>query len=353
MNETSQILLDTANRLFKGQFTSKALHAAEAGAWPMAAWEQIEEIGFPLALVPEDKGGVGLADEDALMLVEAAGAFAVPLPLAETILANRLLAQAGLKVADGPAGFAPARLSDVLKLTRTPDGWHVSGVLHRVPWGRAVSVLVAAVEYEGQVLIIRLPKAQFEVSPSTNLASEPRDTLTLDTRLAGEHVAPLPGARRVIEVFALGAVARGAAIAGAAGRILEMTVNYANERVQFGRPIGKFQAVQQNLAIMAGQVAAARGAVAIGVEGMAHLPDLLRVAIGKARTGEAAGSIAQIAHQVHGAIGFTHEHSLHFLTRRLWSWRDEFGDETYWNHIVGQRMLAAGADGLWPLLAEI
>ena len=353
MDETSQILLDTANRLFKAQFEPKALYAAESGAWPAAEWMKIEEAGFPLALVAEDQGGVGLEDCDALSLIQVAGAFAVPLPLAETILANRLLAFAGLPLAEGPASFAPARLADELTLVKTSEGWRVTGTLHRVPWARVASIVVGAAVIDGQVQIVRLPKEHFTVTPSVNIAAEPRDTMKVDTQLAREHVAPLPGATSLIEVFALGAVARSAAMAGACGRILEMTVNYANERVQFGRPIGKFQAIQQNLAVMAGQVAAARGAADIGSEGIAHLPDLLRVAISKARTGEAAGIVAQITHQVHGAIGFTHEHSLHFLTRRLWSWRDEFGDEVYWNRIVGRQMVAAGADGVWPLLATI
>lgn len=353
MNETSQILLDTAYRLFKAQFEPKALYAAEAGAWPEAEWARIAEAGFPLALVPEDKGGVGLESSDALLLIKEAGGFAVPLPLAETIIANWLLARAGLPLVDGPASFAPTRLVDELKLTKTSNGWQVTGVLHRVPWGRSVSVLVGVAVVDGQVQLVRLLKSQFAVAPSVNLASEPRDTVTINTQITREQVAPLPGASSLVEVFALGAVARSAAIAGACGRLLGMTVEYANDRVQFGRPIGKFQAIQQNLAVMAGQVAAARGAADIGIEGVAYLPDLLRVAISKARTGEAAGIVAQIAHQVHGAIGFTHEHSLHFLTRRLWAWRDEFGDEVYWNRIVGQQMVEAGADGVWPCLAAI
>ena len=126
-----------------------------------------------------------------------------------------------------------------------------------------------------------------------------------------------------------------------------MTTQYAQDRVQFGRPIGKFQAVQQNLAVLAGQAAAATAAADLAAEAIGDAIRVLPIAAAKARTGEAAGIGAAIAHQVHGAIGFTFEHSLHFLTRRLWSWRDEFGNEAEWNRLVGRHMAGAGADRLW------
>jgi alkylation response protein AidB-like acyl-CoA dehydrogenase len=76
----------------------------------------------------------------------------------------------------------------------------------------------------------------------------------------------------------------------------------------------------------------------------------LALAAAKIRAGEAAGAVAEIAHQVHGAIGFTEEHSLHYLTRRLWSWRDEFGHEGFWAAELGRRVAEAGPDQLWPLI---
>jgi len=76
------------------------------------------------------------------------------------------------------------------------------------------------------------------------------------------------------------------------------------------------------------------------------------VAIAKLRVGEAAGSGAAIAHQVHGAMGFTYEHSLHHATRRLWAWREEFGNETHWATVLGRMVAARGADALWPLVTQ-
>ena len=142
-------------------------------------------------------------------------------------------------------------------------------------------------------------------------------------------------------------------MAGALEAVLALTVQYANDRVQFGRPIGKFQAVQQQLAVLAENVAAAGVIAAAAVEAAAGKGDpAFAIAVAKARVGEAAGKVAEIAHQVHGAIGFTHEHRLHHLTRRLWSWRDEFGVESEWQQELGRLAAARGADGLWPLLTS-
>ncbi|MGD9527915.1 MAG: acyl-CoA dehydrogenase family protein, partial [Pseudonocardia sp.] len=144
-------------------------------------------------------------------------------------------------------------------------------------------------------------------------------------------------------------------LAGAARGALAQSVRYAGERVQFGRPIGRFQAVQQQLAMAAGEVAAAGAAADAAAatadrDGFGTAATALAVAAAKARTSEAAGAVARIAHQVHGAIGFTREHDLRLLTTRLWAWREEDGSDAFWHAELGAWVLAAGPDGLWPLV---
>ena len=140
---------------------------------------------------------------------------------------------------------------------------------------------------------------------------------------------------------------------GSLERALEYSLQYANERIQFGRPIAKFQAIQHMLALLAGQVAAAGAAADAAIEASCLAPDEFAVAVAKSRAGEAAGKGAEIAHQVHGAMGYTREHSLHYVTRRLWSWRDEFGNETCWQIRLGRVVAAQGADALWPMLSRL
>ena len=144
-------------------------------------------------------------------------------------------------------------------------------------------------------------------------------------------------------------------MAGALGHILDASVQFSLDRVQFGRPIAKFQAVQHNLAALAGEVAAAGAAAdaaseAIATYGIADERAVAETAIAKLRVGEAASTGAAIAHQVHGAMGFTYEHTLHHSTRRLWTWREEFGNETYWAIRIGHMVAGRGADALWPFL---
>jgi acyl-CoA dehydrogenase len=125
---------------------------------------------------------------------------------------------------------------------------------------------------------------------------------------------------------------------------------YANERVQFGRPIGKFQAIQQSLAVLAGEVSCAQSAALAACEAAGAAPRLFDVAVAKITAGQAAGVAANIAHQVHGAIGFTYEHSLHYATRRLWSWRAEFGAESVWAEQLGRQAIASGGREFWSAL---
>ena len=134
--------------------------------------------------------------------------------------------------------------------------------------------------------------------------------------------------------------------------VLGESVQFANDRVQFGRPIGKFQAIQHQLAVLASETAAARAASSAACIAADSRQAVFEIAVAKARSGEAAGIGSKIAHATHGAIGFTYEHALHFTTRRLWSWRAEFGAETVWRDRLGRSALDRGAENLWTDLVS-
>ena len=154
----------------------------------------------------------------------------------------------------------------------------------------------------------------------------------------------------------IGAAVRSMQMAGALQAILDVSVEYANQRVAFEKPIGKFQAIQHSLAKLAGEAAAALAAAGSAADAIASAAQFdegifLEVASAKIRVGEAAATGAAIAHQVHGAIGFSQEHVLHRYTQRLWAWRDDFGGESYWAVRLGRMVACNGADALWPMLA--
>ena len=140
-------------------------------------------------------------------------------------------------------------------------------------------------------------------------------------------------------------------MAGALEEMLKITVAYALERRQFGNAIAKFQAIQQQLAVFAGEVAASVRAADTLLDRAELNP--LDVAIANARIGEASGLSAEIAHQVHGAIGYTREHRLNQLSRRLWLWRDQFGNEHEWQETVAKAFLNDPGMGLWHKITEL
>jgi acyl-CoA dehydrogenase len=152
------------------------------------------------------------------------------------------------------------------------------------------------------------------------------------------------------KLFGLGALCRSFQMAGALETVLRMCVEHANVRVQFGKPIAQFQAVRQQIAALAGQAAAASRAADLALEAVMCGGGENEIAVAKARAGEAAGIAAAIAHQVHGAMGITYEHALHQYTRRLWAWRDDFGNERYWQRKLGAAISSRGADNLWQFL---
>ena len=336
MSDIRNDLVDTIDRLAEDHGTREMREAAENGTWPARLWQAMEDIGLPRALVPESAGGAGLEFGDAMAALKSTATHALPVPLAETMLAARMLMAAGLEVPEGPMTIAPGHREDTL----TSDG----GIARRVPWGADCRHVVAVAGVDTVMLL--KPGSALRTEP--NLAREPRVTLRFDAqhRVA---VGKLAGARERLELE--GALVRSVQMTGALGRILAYGVQYANERVQFGKPIGKFQAIQHMLAVLAGHAAASAAVTDAAVESSADAPDAFLVAAAKARVGEAAGRGAEIAHQVHGAMGYTQEHNLHHSTRRLWAWRDEFGNESRWQRRLGREIAAAGADALWPRIA--
>jgi len=321
VSEIATMLTDAIERLLEARLDDSAMHAARTGIWPRDLWNALEEQGVPLALVPEDAGGFGVDPREALDLIRLFGRHAVPLPLGETMLANAALARAGLPLADGPAALVPI------------DG------AARITWGRDCRTFVV----ESATGIARITDATLE-HQATDLAGLPRDAMRFP---APERAAPIPG--KLIEH---GALVRALQCAGALDRVLELTVAHVSERVQFGRPLSKFQAIQQELAKLAGEVAAASAAADLAADAFIADPAdaTFAIAVARVRIGEAVGRANGIAHQLHGAIGFTAEHRLHLFTTNLWGWRDEFGGAAHWATLLGDRTLAAGKEGFWPMV---
>ncbi|MDD1977564.1 MULTISPECIES: acyl-CoA dehydrogenase family protein [Pseudomonas] len=355
-SEMQTMIADSVERLFAKQVTRELLERFDAGHRADALWQMVVDNGLPGALVPEGAGGSGANWLDASPVLRAIGYWQAPLPLAETMLAAALLAHAGMEVPEGPITLIQAgRLGD-LQLDK--EGARLDGQVVNVPWARTCRWAVVA---DGQHLaLVDLRQATITLAAGSNFADEERDALvfanastqaTGQLQLAGLHEP----------VWHLGALVRACMLVGTLEAVVDKAVMYANERVQFGKPIGKQQVLQQYLAQMAGATGTARMAVQVALRSASDLflktagssnTLAFDIAVAKVCAGEAATLAASVAHQVHGAIGFTHEHTLHFATRRLWSWRDEFGSDAHWAKVLGQAAIAAGSEGFWAGLTD-
>jgi len=333
---------DMVERLLGDLVTAERVMAAERGDWPSEIWDALEEQGLTLAAVPEALGGVGGSWHDAFVLIRAAGRHCAPVPLAETIGVNWLLGRAGMAGVAGPATLAVADKAVL-------DGAHFSGEIADVPWGRSVRLVLVRCAAPDDAKLVLLDTRGAAVQPGINIAREARDRLTFDRAPIIAEIAGASGPEDEI-LLLCGASIRSAQIAGGLQRLLATTIDYANQRVQFGRPIGKFQAIQHQIALLAEQAGIATAAAETAFANVHPMPHLQAVATAKSVASEAAGAGAAIAHGVLGAIGFTYEHALQLTTRRLWSWRSEFGSQSYWATRLGEATCRVGADGFWSAL---
>lgn len=349
MNEIRALLETSVARILGDRWDDRAARAAD-GAWAAALWEALDALGPSRLLVSEELGGAGLSFADGLGLLRFLGTHAspVPLPIAETMLAGYFLAQARIDLPDTPMTIGASRPGEAPRLREVGGRWVVSGKLRRVPWARDVPFAVVAARIDDEDAVALVAIAGGAIEPGSNLAGEPRDDVCFEEAPV-EAVARHGGA--IGRMMESGAAARTAQIAAACRMALAMTVDHANSRQQFGRAIGKFQAVQQNLAVMAGQAAAAAGAADLAADALDGRGSSLGVAFGKARASAAAGTVAALAHQTIAAIGFAEEHGLHRITKRLLSWRDEMGPEGYWARQVGEQAFAGGGDRFWRLVS--
>jgi len=353
MNETRALIDETAGRIFRDLCTKELVDEAEKGEWPAVLWDALEESGLTIASVPEKLGGGGSTIGDTMAILRQAGRYAAPVPLAETFLAGWVLSGSGLPVPGGVLTLAMPSAEEGLEIRRDGESWVLSGKARRVPWASNASRIVALAAEGAMPMVALVDPEKCSIAPGKNLAGEARDDVTFErVILVDADVQPAGPLVDAETIHRLGALTRTVLMAGAMETVLAMSVEHANVRLQFGRPIGKFQAVRQQLAILGGQVAAAGKAAEVAAEAVESDDGRLEIAVAKARVGEAAGIAAEISHQVHGAMGITYEHSLHQYTRRLWSWRDEFGAETEWQAEIGRRAAAQGADGLWAFISQ-
>lgn len=316
-------ITDAFSQWLNGSLDTEMVRAIEQGGSSDALWHSIKESGFADLLVDEIYGGAEQGLETACKVLLNCGEQALPVPLATTMWVRAALAKEGLEIPEGPIALAWARGSQELSCSDVAFARSADWVLMDSPEATWLLPSAAAETQENGIF--------GSLAQDLSWSSLPTGAIRLATRYNWE---------------AIGACIYAALIAGAASRILSLSLNYAGERAQFGKALGKFQAIQQQLAVLAEQVFAVRMAAQQAFRGEPLRPDPLLTAIAKIRCSEAVTSITAIGHLVHGAIGVTEEYSLQLFARRLHEWRYQFGNESFWAERLGATMLASEQETL-------
>ncbi|MEO5598287.1 MAG: acyl-CoA dehydrogenase family protein [Novosphingobium sp.] len=283
----SDILLEQVVRLFADAQNGRR---DDSDAFDAALWSKVDELGLPLAMCPESSGGFELRWSEMFDVLAHSAACGESVPLGDTLVANFLLCETGTEPAEGPVFLGSSSGSGTAR------------------------VLAEA---------------------GSSLALVPSEAAT-----CGGIANTMPGDNRATQV---GALLRAIQIAGALQGALDLAVRYAQERVQFGRPLSKQQAVQHMLAQLAGEAVATAAAARMACAKMDAGEGLVAVGIAKLRAGRAVEKGAMLAHQIHGAIGVTMEYPLARLSRNMWTWSEEFGGQRYWAIEVGRTAVKAGS----------
>lgn len=335
MSEAAALLDETLARLFGDAFGRRDPQHATA-AFDAGLWREVEALGLPLLLVAAEAGGAGGGFPEAGRVARALGRFAVALPLCETLLAARLLSAAGVERPAGALGLA-------LRCEGALANGRFEGTLEAVPWGADAAALVAVLPGPEPRLALLFP-ADAAIERRENLAGEPRDRL----RFAGAHAASAPAPAEAAALFEHAALLRTGQLAGALLAALERSLAHAASRVQFGRTLSRFQAVQQQLAVMGEEALAVDCAAAAACRAAERGDAAFEIACARLRANLAVDVVAGGAHQIHGAVGFTREQDLRLFTQRLLAWRSELGNDRYWAGRLGRAVAARGPENFWP-----
>jgi len=328
------MIADGLDRMLIGAPLEAIDDARGTGSLADALWSKLTEAGYPKLCAAEEYGGFGGSFADAAVLAQLIAGHAAALPLIDTILVVGMLSACGVEAPELRMGLA----DPLDKAAPVPHAEQLDAVLR---WNA------------GCLQLVRLDASS--ITPQAK--SEDGSGFTISD---GDDVlieAATPEWLNAQTCHAIAALARAANMAGAMQAVLTLTLNYTQEREQFGRPLAKFQAIQHHLSDIACETAASIAAVEMASDALAADPMcgaciIDEIGIAKIRCGEAAARVAASAHQAHGAMGFTREYALGRYTRRLWQWQDEFGSETWWAMKLGHGVLTDQPCALWPRISQ-
>lgn len=335
MINTQGMIAETAAKIYTDLCGRDIPHEAEAGKYPQALWDALYDNGLPLAWVSEKNGGFDAGYDEVFGAIWASAQAASPVPFAETLIANWLLDRANLSPADGSASFA---------ILGGPNGGQPTA---DIPFGNHADQIVMFDETLGEIALFdNVEAARIAVNA---LSPDGATRFVFSGHLAVAS-AKTDLSQRAVEALVL--TVRAVQMAAAMEAALNLSIAYVSDREQFGRPLSKFQAIQQQLAVAASESAAATMAATQAASSIAlHKDDPEKAwheaAVAKVQIGHSVEAVTEPFHQVHGAMGYTQEYDLHHYTRRLWAWRDALGNEHHWSKLLGAELSKGPPDHIW------
>lgn len=341
MSEMKDMIVDVVEKILNDKVEKEMVDLLEENTWPQHIWDIMLENELQQVAVREEHGGAGGDYEDLFHLYRLMGKYAAPIPFVEHTFANVVLENANIH---------PMNELTTVYLHANPlaiVNGKVSGALHYVPWARYAKKLVTLASEQGTEFIVLLDLKDAQIKHETNVAAEPRDHVTFTD--AAVVTCQSITQEQFTFLQKLQTIATICKMTGAIDRAFELSVQFSKEREQFGRPIHRFQLVQQHLATLAGEqaltAAAMENVIARLQQGEVHD----EVAFARLKIEDSSRIVATSAHQVHAALGVTHEHRLHHYTRRLWAWRDEDYTGRFWKKELANKWLQSSAT-LWEQL---
>lgn len=314
----------------------------QAGDLDVALWRTLEEAGLTRLSSTVD---LDAGPTESAVLLYGLARHAAAVPVAETdLMAAWLATRVDHVVPPGPLTIAVADAK--------PYRHRLRGTSANVPWARQSSAAVLAVRSADALRIAIVPPDELDIDEHRNLAAEPRDEVRFDLDVDRFTEIDIWTAD---ELRLRGAWARCIQIVGAMDRAADLTISYVCERVQFGRPVSRMQAVQHSIAQMAGEIERTRAAVALAVvaasdHGFDAEETRFAVCVAKIVVGQTVNVVNTIAHQLHGALGVTMEHPLWMFTMRAQSWVGDYGHPAQYARELGQLFLAA--QNPWDVLID-
>jgi alkylation response protein AidB-like acyl-CoA dehydrogenase len=357
LSESQQLLKDNARKFFAGECPIdevRRLMETET-AYDERLWGKMAEQGYTGIIVPEQYGGVGLSEVELILLMEEAGRALLPGPLFSTVaLAGAMIDRAAspdqrktylAPISSGDARSTVAMLEahaswDPTDLRMSAANGRLTGEKLFVP-DAAVSDFIVVVAQNGVfVADQKAPGIKIEPMRAMDLTRKLYAVRFSNTPV--EQLAGLEGSAEALDVAAAALVAE---MVGGMQHTLDITVEYAKMRKQFGKPIGMYQAVQHQCADMYLETESARSAVYYAAWALAeHAPDSqVAVSIAKMYASDAARLVGNRGIQVHGGMGFTWENDVHLYYKRAKASETAFGESTYHRERIARLVIDAGS----------